>query len=116
MAVLGRISEIGTLMAMGTRQSRILLLFLCEGVVLGLVGGLAGTFFGVLFTMVVAHVGILMPPPPGFVTAWVSEPTVVFGVLVRAFVLSIMAAVLASFFPSLRASRLQVADALRHVS
>ena len=75
----------------------------------GLILGSAGSYL-------VARIGILMPPPPGFASAWLLEPLVVPSVMAMAFLLSVVSALLASIYTSYRASRLEVAASLRHVS
>lgn len=114
MTVLERINEIGTLRALGSSRRRILQLFVMESLVLGGMGSLLGVALGCLFTFAVGHVGIPMPPPPGASMNWVSEPFVTLTGVWAAFLLSIITAVMASVIPSFRASRLDIAEALRH--
>ena len=114
MAVLERTNEIGTIMALGTRRSGVLRLFLYEGAALGGIGGLIGVVIGTGLTALVHRVGIPMPPPPGATMTWFSEPVVVPGVLAYAFLLSLTTALISSVYPAYKASRLEVAEALRH--
>src|SRR5256714_12844397 len=65
MNVLERTGEIGTLMAMGTPRSAILRLFMLEGALLGVIGGVVGLAIGFGLAELVSYVGIPMPPPPG---------------------------------------------------
>ena len=46
MAVLERIGEIGTMRALGTRRGGVLQLFILEGLILGIVGGILGARWG----------------------------------------------------------------------
>ncbi len=115
MAVLERTTEIGTLMALGTKRSGIWRLFLYEGAALGLVGGLVGLVTGTLLTLVVRHVGIPMPPPPGATMTWISEPMIVPSVLGFTLVLAVLTALLSSVCPAYKASKLEIAQALRYV-
>lgn len=114
MAVLERISEIGTIMAMGTKRSGVLGLFLCEGMALGTIGGIIGIFSGIIITTLVARTGIPMPPPPGASLPWLSEPKITFSTLLLAFFLAIVTALISSLYPAYKASRLEIADALRY--
>jgi ABC-type antimicrobial peptide transport system permease subunit len=50
-----RVTEIGTLLAMGFRPSQIRRLFFAEGVGLAVVGGLLGTLVGVLYARIILH-------------------------------------------------------------
>ncbi|MBI3997062.1 MAG: ABC transporter permease [Candidatus Omnitrophica bacterium] len=114
MAVVERTSEIGTIMALGTTRQGVWQLFLLEGATLGLIGGCLGIAIGTAITLLIRHVGIPMPPPPGASMSWISEPVIVPSVLVFSFVLSLITSLISSFFPAYQASRLSVADALRH--
>src|SRR5690606_35371564 len=64
MAVMERVGEIGTLMAMGNRRSDILGIFLAEGCILGLLGAVAGLVLGILLGLLISAIGIPMPPGP----------------------------------------------------
>lgn len=115
MAVLERTNEIGTIMALGTKRRGVWTLFLFEGAALGVMGGLLGLTLGTLITLIVHAVGIPMPPPPGATMTWISEPIVVPSVLAYAFFLGLVTAILSACYPAYKASRLEIADALRHV-
>lgn len=115
-SVLERITEIGTVMALGAKRNKIIHMFLAEGFLLGIIGGLAGLLIGTVFTLIVAKIGIVMPPPPGAAMSWLSEPMVVPSVLLQAFLLSLVTSLLSSYLPGRRASRFDIADALRHVN
>lgn len=114
MAVLERTDEIGTIMALGTRAGGVLTLFMFEGLGLGAIGGALGILLGVITTSIISRIGIPMPAPPGATMAWLSEPKIVPSMLVFSFVLSMLTALISSLYPAYRASRLEIADALRH--
>lgn len=114
MAVLERIDEIGTIMALGTKRRGVLSLFMYEGLCLGLIGGILGIIIGVSITLSIARIGIAMPPPPGATMYWLSEPKIVVSALIFAFIVSIKTSLISSLYPAYRASRLEIADALRH--
>lgn len=115
MAVMERTNEIGTMMALGTKRSGVLRLFIVEGAVLGVIGGLCGLLLGAAVTAIIGAIGITMPPAPGSTITWLSKPMVVPSVLVFAFGLSVVTAVVSAAYPAYRASRLEIAEALRHV-
>jgi len=114
MSVMERISEIGTIMAMGSRSSGVILLFLYEGIILGLIGGLAGDILGCGIVQAVSCVGIAMPPSPGTNVGWLSHPMIVPKILLSTLVFSILIGALSAFYPAYRASRLVITDALRY--
>lgn len=112
MSVYERINEIGTIAALGTVPSKILLLFLAEGVGLGMVSALAGALVGLgSLGLLNATVGTLrfqsVDIPLGASMPWGD----VFGALAMVAIIS----VLGSLQPAYRASKLEPVDALRHV-
>lgn len=117
MAIMERTREIATLRAMGTRKSHIVLMFVCEGGLLGLLGGVLGVASGFLLSLVINEVfgGIYIPPPPGLSSGYhaLFKPTLAFsGSMV---LMSVAVALLGSLFPAYRASKMGIADALRYV-
>src|SRR5688572_5834730 len=114
MNVLERTGEIGTLMALGTKRRQILRQFLVEGFTLGVVGGTFGTLVGVGLALATSYVGIPMPPAPGMSTGFTGEILVTPGLAAQAFFLAILTSVAASVYPSWKASKLKIVDALRH--
>ena len=114
MSIWERTKEIGTIMAMGFKRREIMRLFLLEGSILGIVGGVLGTLGGLLCAWLISLVGIPMPPPPGATVGWTASIQLVPGVFMTAFVISVTAAIASSVYPSYKASRLVVADALRY--
>ncbi len=114
-AVVERTVEIGTLRAIGLRQTGIRQLFVTEGFLLGCVGALVGASSALLVALVVNRLGLTWLPPGS------SEPLPlilrVWGewrMLVGATVGLMVVAVLSAWFPAYRAARLNVVDALRH--
>ncbi|HNX82574.1 MAG TPA: FtsX-like permease family protein [Candidatus Omnitrophota bacterium] len=114
MAVLERVSEIGTIMAMGAKRKNVLKLFMYEGIALGVIGGAIGVVLGALVTYCISVIGIPMPPPPGATMSFLSTPKVVPSMLLFSFVLSVVTALISSLYPAYTASRLEIAEALRH--
>jgi putative ABC transport system permease protein len=115
MAIFERTREIGTIMALGTRRRRVVAMFVFEGLALGVLGAISGIVVGLVLAKVISALGIQLPPPPNSTRGFALRILVVPDVLVQAVVLSIVTAVLASLYPAWRASRLDAAEALRHV-
>jgi putative ABC transport system permease protein len=113
MAVYERIREIGTIAAIGTRPSRILSLFLSEGLLLGLIG----TVLGTLLSLAAIYAINLWQPHFAFgqQSDLVMAPTIGTGQVITVALLVMAVAVLASLQPAWKASRLDPILALRHV-
>jgi len=114
MNVMERTDEIATSMAVGVRRRNILIRFLFEGVFIGLLGALAGLLIGYVLAELISRVGIPMPPPPGMARGYLGK-ILLTPVLVRdALIIAIVTSVIASLYPAWKASRMVIADALRH--
>lgn len=113
MSVIERTGEIGTAMALGAARANILRRFLSEGLALGVIGGLSGVVVGVGLAIVISAIGIPMPPPPGMSQGYSGEIKLTVALVVGAFALACITALLASVYPAWKASRLIIVDALR---
>ena len=113
MAVAERTSEIGTSMALGVKRRRILKLFLCEGAILGLIGGGLGVALALLLGAIISRVGIPMPPPPGMARGFTGEILISAPLAFDGFALAVLTTILASILPARKAAQLNVVDALR---
>lgn len=113
MSVLERTTEIGTIMAIGQRSSRVLQNFLIEGLLIGMIGGLVGVSVGWLLATVLSLVGIPMPPAPGMSTGFTAEIIVTSAMAMDALSLALITTLLASILPAWRGSRMNIVDALR---
>lgn len=116
MAVIERTAEIGTLRAMGLRRSGIRWLFMCEAMLLGVIGAAAGVAAALLVAWLVNHAGLTWLPPgqvdpvPLTVRVW-GEPSMMLGTAA----LLALVAVISAWWPARRAARMLIVDALRHV-
>ena len=119
MAVFERTREIGLLAAMGLKRREILVLFLLEGVLIGLLGSLVGCVLGGLVVSGVGQVGIkLSVAEMGEMMALLGErlyPTLQIDLLLgRALTVAVIVT-LASLYPAWQASRREPAEALHYV-
>jgi putative ABC transport system permease protein len=114
MSILERTSEIGTALALGTRRRRLLGNFMAEALMLGLIGGALGVMFGGLIAIVASFVGIPMPPSPGMRHGFEAGIMVTWPLALEALALGVAPALVATFYPAWKATRLPVVDALRY--
>jgi putative ABC transport system permease protein len=113
MAVFERVREIGTMAAIGTLPSRILGLFLAEGLLLGMLGAAVGTAISL------ACIGLLnlvkLRFSFGMQQNLVLVPSIGAGKILVVATVVVLVAVLASLQPAFKASRMDPIAALRHV-
>lgn len=107
-AVANRVGEIGTLRALGFQRNNILLAFLSEALLLGLLGGV----FGVLLASCMQFITISTMNWQTFselAFSFTLTPSIVFQSLSFSLVMGLVGGLL----PAVRASRLRIVDALR---
>lgn len=114
MAVIERTREIGTSMALGVTRFSILRLFIIEGFLLGILGGMLGVTIGTGLAALISHIGIPMPPAPGMSEGYVGEIWVSAPLAFDGLMLGVMTTLIASAAPAWKASRMNIVDALRH--
>lgn len=114
MSVMERTRDIGTMMALGTKRASVLGLFVAEGALLGVFGGLIGLAVGWLAAMAISAIGIPMPAPPGAAFGYTAEIMVTWPMALQGFALAILTTLVASLYPAWKASRMEIVNALRH--
>jgi putative ABC transport system permease protein len=115
MSVFERVREIGTLMAFGTRRRQVLSIFVLEGAVLGVLGGLCGLVLSYALIQAINHAGLTMPPPPSFSTGFPLLIKLVPGMFAIVFFLIVGLLTASAVLPAWRGARLRIVDALGHV-
>ena len=115
MAMFERTREIGTMLAMGTPRFWIVTLFMLEATLTGCLGAIAGVLGGNLLGAIINASGLHMPPPPGLTVPIDFHVLHIPVLMVASSFIVIFSLALASIFPAIRASRLQIAEALAHV-
>jgi len=113
MAVYERVREIGTLGAIGTPPRRILGMFLMEGFLLGLFGTLIGAALSYICVMLLREYPVHFDF--GRQTDLILIPEIAYSDMLFIGVLVTLIAVLASFWPAWKASRMDPINALRSV-
>lgn len=111
MTVMERTREIGTLMALGYHRIHIIFLFLVEAATIGLIGGTVALVL-ISSLMTYLHFHGLDFTLPGQAVSTILYPYVSVRFVVGVFFLSIASALLASFYPAYRASRMRPVQAL----
>jgi putative ABC transport system permease protein len=113
MAVYERINEIGTIAAIGTSPSKILGLFLTEGLLLGVFGTLLGVVISLMSiaALNVAKLSFDFGRQKGLILA----PTIHFSDVITISLIVIAIAVIGSLQPAWKASKMDPITALRHV-
>lgn len=116
MAIVERTLEIGTLRAMGLRRQAIRRIFVCEGLLLGVLGAVCGAVLALLVAFFVNHSGVVWVPPgqtnPVALTIRLWGE---FDLILKAGAGLIVIAVMSAWWPAHRAARLNIVDALRHI-
>jgi len=115
MAMFERTREIGTMLAMGTPRLWIVVLFMLEATLLGVFGAAVGLAAGNLLGVALNASGLHLPPPPGNTSDMPFRVLFVPGLMIGSSIMVIVSLALASILPAIRASRLQIAEALSHV-
>lgn len=101
-----RIKEIGVFMSLGADNTHLYKMFLSESVILGLIGGLVGTGVGILASLLMGPLLINVP---------IGLTELPIFVIPLAIGLSVGASVVASLYPTWRASKIDPVKALKAV-
>jgi len=101
-----RTREIGIMKAIGAKNSTILIIFLIEASIIGLIGGLGGTILGAGMAKLIETYGQVHPV--FYFSASISPALIAFGLFFSFFV-----GCLAGFLPAKRATMLKPVEALR---
>ncbi len=112
MSFMERMREVGTIRAIGTKRKHVFRLFLTEGVVLGLIGGMIGIFVGLGLGALVNNSGVGWMPPGSVEEIPMLVALAPIGAIAP-IVVAILSTLVSAVFPAMHASRLRVVDALR---
>ncbi len=100
-SVLERTKEIGTMKALGAKSLEVLMMFLTEALLTGLIGGIIGAGFGFLLAQIIGRF-IDLP----------TSSSLILGMEVVLF--AIVTSVTSGLYPAYRASNMNPVEALRH--
>lgn len=106
-SVLERTKEIGVMKALGAKNMDIMLIFLFNSGLVGLVGGIIGTLFGILIAISIPQLGVSFGGGEPMTTS-VSLELIIFTL-----VFSVVLGMVSGVIPAYRASKLRPVEALR---
>jgi putative ABC transport system permease protein len=115
MAVMERVSEVGTLRAMGTSPAMVFGLFVAEGTVISVVAGCVGLVIGALLIRFFNELAISLPPYPGQSESYPLTFLFSAKIFLWAFGFNVMGGMVASMIPARKAVSFSIVEALRHV-
>jgi putative ABC transport system permease protein len=113
MGIYERLSEFGTMRAIGDRPDQIVALIVAENFLLGLAGAGAGVGLGMYLAWQISVFGIPMPPPPNADLGYLSHILIVPRYIALSFLAGVSSCLIAAYFPARRVSRIDISEALR---
>jgi putative ABC transport system permease protein len=111
-SVLEKTREIGIMKAIGARNKNILVIFLLNSGMIGLVGGIGGVILGVIGSGLISSMA--STSSGGGMVNMFSNTAVTPALLIGALLFSIIVGMIAGIIPAYRASKLKPVDALRY--
>ncbi len=108
-SVLEKTKEIGTMKAIGAKNRDILMIFLFNSAMVGLVGGILGVILGSLLSAVFPMIGVTMMRGGGTSSISLSPHLMILGLT-----LAVIIGIVSGVVPAYRASKLKPVDALRY--
>jgi lipoprotein-releasing system permease protein len=111
--VADKIKEIGTLAAMGAKPRGVAVVFVLQGLVIGVVGTVAGLLLGTGLSLWLDHYAVIKLDPDVYFLPYVPftpQPLDLFLVGAAALVISL----LATIYPAMKAARLDPVEAIRY--
>ncbi|HUW66547.1 MAG TPA: ABC transporter permease [Candidatus Nanoarchaeia archaeon] len=114
MIVMEKMGEIGMLMAMGASRRSIMMIFLLEAAILGMMGVVIGCILGYVASAAIAS--IVIPIPPEMYFGMDHMPVVIeFKNFISASVFALVINIIAGVFPARRASKMDPVEAIYSV-
>ena len=114
MSIMERFSEIGTLRSMGLRRSKIRRYFVLEGSIIGIIGATLGVVLAYITTTLINTIGLMWSPPNTAVETQLVLSMDNVGLVLFVWVFLIVVSTISSLLPAIRASKMEIVDALRY--
>jgi len=120
MAIMERTHEIGMLLAIGMRRSKVFLMIIYETVMLSLVGAVLGVILSFILNLITGHTGIDLSVFSDGFRAYGYNPIVIpqmeSGFYYMILLMVLFVSVLAAIYPAAKAIKLKPAVAIRHIA
>ena len=115
MSAFERFREIGALRAIGQTRAGIVKMFICEGALIGILGGLLGLSVGASLAWGINQTGgVAVPAPPGMSSGYTALIILSPEALLYAFFITLTASTLSTFYPAWLAARTDIFKALNY--
>lgn len=111
-----RMSEFGTVRALGYPPRTVFRQIVAESMLLGVAGALAGVVAGVALAAIISTIGIPMPPPPNSELGYLATIRLSPASLAIAALVGCLASIAGAILPARRLARMPIVEALRHAA
>ena len=111
-SVLERTKEIGILKAIGAKNRDILLIFLLESAMIGIIGSAIGAIIGVVLSVALQYISSIIISGEG--SSSVTAIIIDYQSILIAILIGFVAGSIAGYFPARRAAKLEAVEALRY--
>jgi putative ABC transport system permease protein len=116
MIIFERMREIGTIRALGMTKSKIIYMFITEGLWLGIFGIIIGIAVSELIGLGInASGGIYIPPPPTSTEGYYAMISPNAGRYLDASLVALFSVIIGSIIPAIKAAKLKIDEALRYI-
>ncbi len=112
-SVIERVREIGVMKAVGFTDRQVLLMILCEGLVMSLIGGLIGIVLGIIGAHILASRGLRIRAGLTQIAIYVA-PVISPQLIAKTVLITLLVGIIGGIFPAYKAAKIPPAVALRY--